>query len=301
MHTDAKQTTEIPFWPTGVRVEKTRVVMFNSSTIWSSHSFISVWDLSSNQVHEIGSLRRVWLWHMEVDRNELVTFEINWRKRPLKVQQTKGTLTGRRLDRKHFHLSLPDRIQFPLPRLFSDQSTFGHKTVSRLSSGECPEFAMMDLMNDYTTDKLDLRWIDRPMPLKTEYFDDLSRTLTPYISYHWNCRRNRLDICNAATGTTTMHPYQLDRREVYTHKVARSYSRRPKHPPGSPALFALYVVSCFNRHEHLVSHDGIQIWYFDPKLEPPRAFAWRGFRANNGGRSLNLRDDLMIQDHLTVN
>lgn len=209
MHTDAKQTTEIPFWPTGVRVEKTRVVMFNSSTIWSSHSFISVWDLSSNQVHEIGSLRRVWLWHMEVDRNELVTF--------------------------------------------------------------------------------------------TEYFDDLSRTLTPYISYHWNCRRNRLDICNAATGTTTMHPYQLDRREVYTHKVARSYSRRPKHPPGSPALFALYVVSCFNRHEHLVSHDGIQIWYFDPKLEPPRAFAWRGFRANNGGRSLNLRDDLMIQDHLTVN
>lgn len=221
-----KRTTEITFRPEEVCIEKDKVVMFSPSS--DPPLPINIWDLNANRVHEIRSSRRVWFWHIDVDGNEFVTFEINWEKHPLEVQRTKWTLTGQPLDRKHIHLSLPDRVKFSLPRLVPKQYTFGHKTVSPLVSWPGYDFMMMDLIYDHDVDKLSLRWIDRALPQKTTFRRRLSQVLTPYISYHWYPYFNRIDICNAASGTATTHAYQLDRREMVTFEKSLAARRQPK-------------------------------------------------------------------------
>lgn len=68
---------------------------------------IYIWDLSSDHIRTIGNFSNLWLWHVDPDENILVAFEIDWYTDQLKVQQTKWTLTGRLLDKKNFHLSVP--------------------------------------------------------------------------------------------------------------------------------------------------------------------------------------------------
>lgn len=80
-----------------------------------------IWNLSTDQVYEtgeIGSLGEEWLWHMDADENILVVFEFDWiAGEPPKVQQTKWTLTGQPLDKRHFHLSLSSVRGFDETRL----------------------------------------------------------------------------------------------------------------------------------------------------------------------------------------
>ena len=90
-----------------VRIEKDKLAMIGLTSESSFHVYcIYIWDLSTDRIYKIDNMGSVWLWHMDVDDNTLVTFEISWSKQPPRVQQTKWTLTGRLLERKHFSLSL---------------------------------------------------------------------------------------------------------------------------------------------------------------------------------------------------
>lgn len=151
-----------------------------------------IWDLSADQLRAIGSFWDIQLWHMNVDENVLVISEVNWYTRPLQpqleVHQTKWTLTGEPLGSKRFHLPLPlpvDRVKDIgyLPGLYSNHRTFGHKTITRLYAqiGK-RKHTILDLMYDYSIDKLTLQRIDYSLTLKT-LDADLCEVLSPYITY----------------------------------------------------------------------------------------------------------------------
>lgn len=266
--------------PEEVCLERDKVVMFQRLTFEGSPqpTPIYIWDLSTDDIQEIGSFCELWLWHMDVDENVLVTFEIDWDKYyPPEVQQTKWTLTGRLLDRKHFHLPPPgrrvDEVGFPPGGLSPNHRTFGHKTVTQLFSRTDDKLTMMDLMYDYAIDKLSLRWNDEALPIETTDSTEfceliIPHMITPYITYQWIHHLNRFDICNAADGTITLHPYQLDIREVRTcdkvipnsrprARFGTELSEQPRMLPlGDREVFAL------------VSYDGIQLWFFNPNFVP---------------------------------
>ncbi|KAL1975752.1 hypothetical protein VTN31DRAFT_4144 [Thermomyces dupontii] len=137
------------------------------------------------QVHGIGSVGEPFLWHVDVDENMLVIFEINWSMLPVEVQESKWTLNGKLLDRKCVDVSLSgrrlDEIRV-LPAMnlrHSKYRTFGHKTVSRLF----PEMfgkATMDLVYDHTVDKLAVRY-DPTQSFKSYHDLNFYQTLTPYV------------------------------------------------------------------------------------------------------------------------
>lgn len=111
----------------------------------------------------------------------LVTFEIDWDTHPPKVRQTKWTLTGQRLDRKQFHLSLlGHRVgkvnikPFDTPGIH----TYGHRTLKRLAL-KTSEVDKVDLLYDDAIDKLSVRWNHCVQP-------------TSYGSYHFFLRLSHL-------------------------------------------------------------------------------------------------------------
>lgn len=72
-------------------------------------SVVYVWDLSSNLVRKIGidDFSDPSLFHLDADRDVLVVFQVNWKKYPPEVQQTKWMWkTGELLEKKLFLLSL---------------------------------------------------------------------------------------------------------------------------------------------------------------------------------------------------
>lgn len=117
---------EFPHYAKDVFIEKDKLIMFGLEEVPP----IYIWDLRANKVHEVGSFRDVSLWHMDVDKNILVIFQIDWDRNLPEVQQTKRTLTGELLDRKHFHLPLsgdwPEGMRF-IPARESRRRTFGQK------------------------------------------------------------------------------------------------------------------------------------------------------------------------------
>ncbi|KAL1993793.1 hypothetical protein VTN49DRAFT_2462 [Thermomyces lanuginosus] len=198
----------------------------------------------ADEVQAIGSFRKVWLWHLDVDEN-FVTFEIDWEKHPPEVQQTKWELTGRCLSRKHFPLSLPDGIKCE-PCSSTSQRTFGIKTVTRIESQVNDDvmmmtmMMMMDLIYDHAIDKLSIQWANYALPRRTNYFTrEYSRHLTPYISYCWNHAFNGIDILNTATSTRIMLPTQLDIREVFT---TRELLDKPVGDPDSEPSPRIWLV-----------------------------------------------------------
>ena len=281
IHTLQKRTLNPGFFPDpeGTCIEKDKMVMFQAST---QHSPIYIWDLSTDEVHEIGGFCELWLWHMDLDENMLVTFEIDWDKHPPQVEQIKWTLTGQLVDRKLFHLPLSvdcvDEIGFPPGGLCPNRRTFGHKTLTRLFSRTDHKFTMMDLVYDHAIDKLVLRWSDKALPIKTTEAANLCGLvipyiITPYMTYQWIYTLNRLDICNAAKGTTTLRPYQLDIREVRTRDVFRNPQPHWILDPEHPRMLPFGDREVFG----LVSYDGIQLWFFNPNFVPdiPGAMPFR--------------------------
>ena len=95
---------------------------------------ISIMVLSSDDdIQEIGSFSNLWLWHVDLNENTLLTFEIDWNTHPPEVQHTKWTITGQLLERKDFRLSLPggrpvDKRELYSP-LFEKQCIFGNRTI----------------------------------------------------------------------------------------------------------------------------------------------------------------------------
>ena len=119
-------------------------------------------------------------------------------------------------------------------------------------------------MYDHSIDKLSLRWIDHALPLRTTYFRDLCEHLTPYIVHQWNCYLNRIDVRNVAYGTTTMHPYQLDLRENRTRELWHQHIRQSNTEDEIPPL----RLSGDREILCLCSHDGMQLWFFNPNFVP---------------------------------
>lgn len=146
---------------------------------------------------------------------------------------------------------------FP-PRLHMSR-TFGHKTITRLYLTDDRKF-VMDLMYDYTGDKLSFQWIDHPLPLDSWSWD----MLTPYITYEWNSRVSRLDIYNTTNGTTTMNSRQIDIREVCSSELLHEHSHQSNIEDGIAhvQLAGNSEVLC------LASDEIIQLWFFNPKFVP---------------------------------
>lgn len=259
-------TRQFPCQPQEICIVKDKVVMVGASR--KQFPLIYIWDLKTYQVHGIGSVGEPFLWHVDVDENMLVIFEINWSMLPVEVQESKWTLNGKLLDRKCVDVSLSgrrlDEIRV-LPAMnlrHSKYRTFGHKTVSRLF----PEMfgkATMDLVYDHTVDKLAVRY-DPTQSFKSYHDLNFYQTLTPYISYQWNSSFRQLEITNVANGTITMRSYQPDVREVKTLRELQQPQRQMSIDFYGPPLFP------FGDREvlGLVSCDGIQLWFFNPSFVP---------------------------------
>lgn len=231
--------------------------------------FIYVWDLNVNRIQRIGKFTNLWLWHLDVDENMLVVFEINWDAHPPQVQQTKWTLTnGQELDRKQSHLSLSehhvDKNRLRPVDSFSN-CIYGRKKIRRLLTGTGSHDAI-DLIYDHAIDKLTVRWTSLP-PQIYDLEVPLCAFLTPNIVYHRNPKFLSLEICDAENETRSQHPCPLDIREVDTLKRFQAWRLREGHSPifrSRPYLEPLgdREVVC------LPGHEGVQIWFFNPRFVP---------------------------------
>lgn len=251
---------EFPHYAKDVFIEKDKLIMFGLEEVPP----IYIWDLRANKVHEVGSFRDVSLWHMDVDKNILVIFQIDWDRNLPEVQQTKRTLTGELLDRKHFHLPLsgdwPEGMRF-IPARESRRRTFGQKTRTRLFS-EIDENGLIDLIYDYTLDKLSARWGASEFSKSIRNFG-LYQILTPYIAYQWNITQRQIEITDVANNTATLHPYQPEVREMGTRRTLWHWKRLGYRPE------LIYIILFGNCEVFgLLGYDGIQLWFFNPNFVP---------------------------------
>ncbi|KAL1996816.1 hypothetical protein VTN49DRAFT_7681 [Thermomyces lanuginosus] len=269
IHTSQRSVVELGMAEYRTSIHKDKIVIVDNDQ-WPNNPMF-IWDPNSNHLKNIGSFSNLWLWHVEADENMLVAFEIDWDTYPLEVQQTKWTLTGQLLDRTHLHLSLPgNRIDKKHIRtLFNGGPlSYGHKTMRRLVTKSDRKHITMDLMYDYTIDKLSVRWNDCTQPIYDYLYSATYALLTPHIAYHWDREFRWLEIFNADSQVTAMRPYEWDVREVAAQKwFAASSPRLPNQQ--KPRLLPFGDREVFG----LVSEDGIQIWFFNPNFTPDLAGA----------------------------
>lgn len=253
----------------GISIEGDKVIIPNKGSSLDARPIL-VWDLNADRVQEVGGFRKLALWHVDANENTLIAFEINWDINPPEVQQTKWALTGRLIDRKQFHLPLRDRedvkFKFPERRCYR---TCCHKTVTQLIS-RTEDHASMHLTYDSSIDQLSAQWIERAEPMNRKISMDVdSRAfLTSDIAYGWGRHPRQLAVYNAAEGTTTLRPFQLDSRQIIVRKLTG-------HPPSGRRRIQIVPlrevpIQAFGDHEvfGLASHEGAQLWFFNPNFVP---------------------------------
>ncbi|KAL1993228.1 hypothetical protein VTN49DRAFT_3177 [Thermomyces lanuginosus] len=271
MHSSETCERDLPCEYHHSSLHKDKVVIVNLD--WGYEYPVYIWDLSSDRFQEIGTFSDLWLWHVDADKNILVTFEIDCDTDPAEVQQTKWTLTGDLLDRKHFHLSLSGR-EVDRQCLENSQHggvdsnfccihTFNHKTIRRLRyNGNC---TTLDLVYDGSVDKLSIRWNNYDHFRDPD--SDFYAFLTPDISYHWRMASRRLEIFNADKQIQTMHQYQLHPQETsFRERLAAAPPRRDltMGSRGEHYLHSFGDSEVFG----LANDDGIQLWFFNPNFTP---------------------------------
>lgn len=140
-------------------------------------------DLGSNSAQKIGSFENLWLWHVDVDGNLLVTFEIDWDTNPLEVKQCKWTLTDQLLESKYLSLSLSGhRIADG-----SLEPIFGIKKPSHvpLPDDEMRKLRRASLTGSHirssSVDKPRIQWNERRW---SKYYRPSCAFLTPDIFYY---------------------------------------------------------------------------------------------------------------------
>lgn len=235
---------------------------------------VYIWDLSSGRFRKIGSFPDLCLWHVNVDEDILVAFQIDWDTHPPEVQETKWTLTGRLLDRRHFRLSLSDRcVDRKIPKLskrsidipFYDCRTFGHKTVRNLDYRDSQRHKI-NLMYDFATDKLSAQWYDL-VPPAFDYFNYFSVTvLTSRILYFWY-KNTELNLFDAENRTIFVRPYQLHTREINFRKFLWP-SQRGRHGATTDDERRPFLIFGDREVFCVATEDGIQLWFFNPKFTP---------------------------------
>ena len=228
---------------------------------------ISVWDLQSNQVYEFRNyFIDLYLWHADAGENQLVTFDFNWYPYPPKVCQARWTLTGGELlHEKQFRLSLEGRRVngADLLRTWNDwYHTYGKESITQFLLESDPH-TTMNLRYDHSADRLSLRWLVSSEPIPEHSSWDRFTSVAPHIVYRCVQQLKGIAIYNAATGTTTVHPYQLDIRE-------RNLTGADLLPPSHPSLEPESYLRCFGDREVIcvASKDGIQLWFFSPGFMP---------------------------------
>ena len=221
---------------------------------------VYVWDLSSNHVQSIGSFSNLRLCHMDAVENVLVAFEINCEKHPLAVQQTKWrTATGQLVEKKNFHLLMPDRPVGPSFWIYSECCrTFGHKTVTQLFTWS-DRYATGRLEYDHAVDRLSAQWIHCHEVIQ-EYPE--RAYLTPNLYYRSSTRIDKIAVYKATTGTATLHAKLLDWRNMIKVSSPKSISQR--------ILLGKWVFDVFGDREvlGLAVETGVHLSFFDPSFAP---------------------------------
>lgn len=230
---------------------------------------ISVWDLSTDHIQEIGSFHEPDLWHVDLDKNVLVVFEIKWKEWPLEVQQTKWTLTGELLDKKDFNLSLPDcYADFASKRIsvvFNCFSrAYGDKTITRIQSKR--NGRLMDLIYNQTNEELSVRIIDPSQLIMRNPYWNYCAFSTTDIIYRWNNSRGHVEIFDVVRRTSTTRPYRLHTQEGRIRELLALPGKKHESAIDSNGTF----IVPFGDHEvfGLASNDGVQVWFFNPNFAP---------------------------------
>lgn len=178
---------------------------------------IWTWDLHTDEIQTISpfQLCNVDLQHMDVGENVLVTLGVNWNEHPPLVQQTSWTLTTtEQLISKTFRLPLAGRRVSKNNIWTMCRRTFGRRTRTELylNGGYTTIIPRFHLTYDPTIVWLSVQLIGSTTPI-TNFVRSpcIGCPLTPYIDYRWiSTNPHRIAVCNAATGKTTIRPYQLD-------------------------------------------------------------------------------------------
>lgn len=221
---------------------------------------IYVWDLTSNDVQEIGRFSNFRMCHVNAAESVLVAFEINWEKQPPEVEQTKWeTTTGQRLGKKDFHLPMP--AGRPQHRPYFDRdtwSTYGQKTVAQLFFAT-DRYAAIHLEYDHSDDRLGLRWIHSAE--STDVSVDRSAFLTRHLVYRSTMTR-QIAVCNATTGTVALHSCPL--RLAADVFMVRTWWKPLQHRTSNP----LFRVSGDREVVGLANDAGVELWLFNPNFVP---------------------------------
>lgn len=270
LRTSQKLVKRFPPFLAEVSIEKNKVIIVDICS--KQPRPVYIWDLSSNLLREVGSFGFITLWHLEVDDNILVAFEINWDEHPPKVQQTKWTLTGQQLEKKHFDLPLGggrvDKARFELPSVYSHRAC-GHKTVSVVTSS-IDDHVTMHLVYDYAVDQLSIRWIECAEPINQDTAEIDWAPLTPYIFYRLHKADGRLAIYDAINGKATLHSLdELGIREVHADGMCDCEPVAPWARRGAANSWSGTWVPFGDREVFgLAGKCGVQLCFFNPDFVP---------------------------------
>lgn len=146
--------------------------------------------------------------------------------------------------------------------------TYGHKTTTQLYNLKDRD-SLLQLTYDYAVDELSLRWINYVEPIGELFVWSRFDSLGPDLIYRWAQWLRGVIIYDAAAGTTTVRPYQLDIREARTH-IKFSPPPPCQHPMGDSDPDDCLRMVCSGDREVLcvVSDDGVQLWFFNPDFVP---------------------------------
>lgn len=251
-----------------------------------------VWDLSSNRVQSIFRQGpwRLWLFHLAVAENVLVTFEISWHKYPPEVLQTKwATATGEVIENRVFHLSLPLPVGCHPPVRPSHISgcdpcrTVGHKTVAYLFFDKSNPVSpvLLHLEYDYIVDQLTVRrWITSQSVSKETLSHNFAH-LTQNLLYLFDSETPQLVVYNANAATTTSavtgHPVRARGNRLIrarkTSSKATLQQTMAGHAYSSHYLTYLHVFGD-RKVFGWANTSGVQLWFFNPKFAPNPRKDW---------------------------
>lgn len=253
-----RHARQIPVSMSEIFIEKDKVFMVDEAYDPYMPRSIYIWDLSSDHFQKIAMSPDLWLWHLNADENILVAFEIDWDADPPKVQQTKWELTGRLLEKRHFHLPLLSgrvsrEILFENGSLLQfgwDILPFGHKTLRYLSySDPYRGPTQLGLLYDFSIDKFSVRLNSR-IPMIYNFF------LTPDIVYSWSNYPVKLEIVNAKKD---IRERRWNQEGINSRLCSlRAEARDP------PARLFFGDSEVFG----MASKDGIRLWFFNPSFIP---------------------------------
>lgn len=249
MYTGKRLSHQLP--DSGCRMfifeDKVLIARDSKRRFYTRDTPIYVWELSANQVQEIGSFFNLILCHIDAVDDTLVALDLNVDEWPPLVHQTKWRTTTRQLlDEKNFRLPVPVEPPVDAQEFDVDSwNTFGHRTVTQLFFDATHKYPTLHLEYDYLIDRLSVRLIQcaEPFSGSAPTFSG-SGYMSPNLVYHYT---DQLAIYNANTGAVTLH-------QVWSH-VSES---------------KVVIARVFGDRDvfGIADWSGILLWIFNPTFVP---------------------------------